>query len=72
MTDSLEPCPFLEEITEVYCEGAPRKKLPLARLSDGSPCTGEGWRECPVYRALQAKERGEAPGPGSEEPQGRP
>jgi len=62
MAESLEPCPFLVEITEAYCGGSPRKKLiPLERMSEGSPCTGEGYRECPVYRELRARERGAAP-----------
>ena len=45
-------CPYLTEVTMVFCQASPQKKLiPTDRISTASACEAEGYRVCPLYRA---------------------
>ena len=45
-------CPYLTEVTMVFCQASPQKKLiPSDRISTASACEAEGYRTCPLYRA---------------------
>lgn len=60
------PCPFLEEIVMAYCRAYPVKKLvPKYQMTTGSPCTAEGYPDCPFFREIMARLQsaaGEKPG----------
>lgn len=44
-------CPYLTEVTMVFCQVSPQKKLiPSDRISTASACEAEGYRACPLYR----------------------
>jgi hypothetical protein len=44
-------CPYLTEITMVYCQASPvRKLIPSDRISTASRCEADGYRQCPLYR----------------------
>lgn len=50
------PCPFLEEIVMVYCRAYPvRKLVPKHQVTTRSPCTGEGYRECPFFKEITVR-----------------
>jgi methylphosphotriester-DNA--protein-cysteine methyltransferase len=43
-------CPYLTEVTMVFCRASPAKKLiPTDRVSTASSCEAEGYRACPLY-----------------------
>ncbi len=43
-------CPYLAEVTMLFCQTAPIKKLiPSDRVVTGSPCDAEQYRGCPLY-----------------------
>ncbi len=45
------PCPDLTEVTMVFCQASPQKKLiPSDRISTASACEGEGFSSCALYR----------------------
>lgn len=45
-------CPYLTEVTMVFCQASPQKKLiPSDRISTASACDAEAYRACPLYRA---------------------
>lgn len=48
-------CPYLTEVTMVFCGASPQKKLiPSDRISTASACEGESFNGCALYReALQ-------------------
>jgi hypothetical protein len=52
-------CPYLKEVTMVFCRAFPVKKLvPLDQVSPESRCEGDEFRRCPLYRdALVRLER---------------
>jgi hypothetical protein len=53
-------CPYLKEVTMVFCRAFPVKKLvPLDQVSPESRCDGDDqFRRCPLYRdALVRLER---------------
>jgi hypothetical protein len=61
-------CPYLVEVTMAFCGASPFKKLiPVDRLSPDSPCSGDAYLECPIYRELLARE-----GRGATESEGEP
>lgn len=45
-------CPYLAQVTMVFCQASPAKKLiPSDRITTASSCEAdERWRECPLYR----------------------
>jgi hypothetical protein len=44
-------CPYLTEITMVFCQASPvRKLIPSDRISTASSCEGDCYRGCPLYR----------------------
>jgi hypothetical protein len=44
-------CPYLTQVTMVFCSAAPVKKLvPSDRLTTASTCEGESFTACPCYR----------------------
>ncbi len=53
-------CPYLAEVTMVFCQAAPLKKLiPSDRISTASACEAEHYRNCPLYREAVARARHE-------------
>jgi hypothetical protein len=60
------PCPFLEEIVMVYCRAYPvRKLVPKHQITTTSPCTGEGYTQCSLFKEIMARleaASGERPG----------
>ena len=43
-------CPYLKEVTMVFCRAYPVKKpVPIDRVTTASHC-GEGFEECPLFR----------------------
>ena len=79
-------CPYLTEVTMVFCQASPVKKLiPSDRISTASACEGDDYKTCPLYReslarALhvieehdrESKEAGSAPKPNPEVEKGAP
>ena len=52
-------CPYLTEVTMAFCRAFPVKKLvPSDRVVTTSPCDGECFGECPVYREATARLEG--------------
>lgn len=48
-------CPYLTEVTMVFCQASPQKKLiPSDRISTASACEAEGYHHCALYRAAVA------------------
>lgn len=44
-------CPYLAQVTMVFCRATPVKKLvPSDRLTTASTCEGDCYRGCPAYR----------------------
>jgi hypothetical protein len=44
-------CPYLTEVTMVFCQASPQKKLiPSDRISTASACEGDGFSACALYR----------------------
>ncbi len=53
-------CPYLAEVTMVFCQASPLKKLiPSDRISTASACEAEKYRNCPLYREAVARARHE-------------
>ncbi len=49
-------CPYLTEVTMVFCRASPQKKLiPSDRISTASACEAEGYHGCALYRAAVAR-----------------
>lgn len=49
-------CPYLTEVTMVFCQASPVKKLiPSDRISTASACEGADFRGCPLYREAVAR-----------------
>lgn len=49
-------CPYLTQVTMVFCQAAPVKKLiPTDRVSTASACEAEGYRGCPLFREAVAR-----------------
>ncbi len=49
-------CPYLTEVTMLFCRMSPQKKLiPSDRISTASACEAEGYHGCPLYRAAVAR-----------------
>ncbi|HSN89709.1 MAG TPA: hypothetical protein VLS93_00640 [Anaeromyxobacteraceae bacterium] len=49
-------CPYLTEVTMVYCQASPVKKLiPSDRVSTASCCEGDAFATCPLYREALAR-----------------
>jgi hypothetical protein len=49
-------CPYLTEVTMVFCQASPQKKLiPSDRISTASACEGESYHHCPLYRAVMSR-----------------
>lgn len=49
-------CPYLAEVTMVFCQASPLKKLiPSDRISTASACEAEAYRACPLYREAVAR-----------------
>jgi hypothetical protein len=51
-------CPYLKEVSMVFCRAYPVKKpVPIDRVTTASTCEGE-FKECPLFRdALARTER---------------
>jgi hypothetical protein len=44
-------CPYLKEVSVVYCRAYPVKKpVPIDRVTTASTCEGEGFKGCPLFR----------------------
>lgn len=53
-------CPYLAEVTMVFCRMSPQKKLiPSDRIATASACEAEGYHACPLYRAAVARAHGQ-------------
>ncbi len=54
-------CPYLKEVSMVFCRAYPVKKpVPIDRVTTASTCEGE-FKECPLFReALSRAERSAA------------
>jgi len=49
-------CPYLTEVTMVFCEVSPVKKLiPSDRVSTASLCEADSYTACPLYREALAR-----------------
>ena len=49
-------CPYLTEVTMVFCQASPQKKLiPTDRISTASTCEGDGFSGCALYREALAR-----------------
>ena len=49
-------CPYLTEVTMVFCQASPQKKLiPTDRISTASACDAEEYRKCPLHRAAMSR-----------------
>ncbi len=49
-------CPYLTQVMMSFCAAFPVKKLvPAARVVTDSPCEGETFTACPVFRELLAR-----------------
>ena len=49
-------CPYLTEVTMVFCQASPQKKLiPSDRISTASACEAEGYRACPLFRSAMTR-----------------
>jgi hypothetical protein len=49
-------CPYLQEVTMVFCQASPLKKLiPSDRISTASACEGDAFGTCALYREALAR-----------------
>ena len=49
-------CPYLTEVTMVFCQASPVKKLiPTDRVSTASGCEANAYCTCPLYRDALAR-----------------
>ena len=49
-------CPYLKEVTMVFCRAYPVKKLvPVDRVTTASTCSADGFCDCPLYREALAR-----------------
>ena len=71
-------CPYLTEITMVFCGASPVKKLiPSDRVSTASRCDADEYRRCPLYhealtRALHVIDEHEHAEPNPQGAKGEP
>ena len=50
------PCPYLTEVTMVYCRASPvRKLIPADRVSTASHCDTECFGTCPLFAEALAR-----------------
>jgi len=55
-------CPYLKEVTMVFCRAYPVKKLvPVDRVTTASTCGADAFCDCPLYREALAR-TGKSPG----------
>jgi hypothetical protein len=60
-------CPYLKEVTMVFCRAYPVKKLvPVDRVTTASTCGADGFCDCPLYREALARTGKTPEGEGSE------
>ncbi len=52
-------CPYLKEVTMVFCRAYPVKKLvPLDRVTTECTCEGDAFKTCPLFaEALERAKR---------------
>ncbi len=44
-------CPYLKEVSVVFCRAYPVKKpVPIDRVTTASTCEGEAFKGCPLFR----------------------
>ncbi|BDG06874.1 hypothetical protein [Anaeromyxobacter oryzae] len=49
-------CPYLKEVSMVFCRAYPVKKLvPIDRVTTESTCEGDGFRRCPLFQEAYAQ-----------------
>jgi hypothetical protein len=49
-------CPYLKEVSMVFCRAYPVKKpVPIDRITTASTCEGEGFNACPLFREALAR-----------------
>jgi hypothetical protein len=49
--ENVMTCPYLTEVTMVFCQASPQKKLiPSDRISTASACEGDAFNGCALYR----------------------
>lgn len=49
-------CPYLTEVTMVYCQASPvRKPIPTDRISTKSACDGDDYQACKLYKEALAR-----------------
>ncbi len=47
-------CPYLTQVTMVYCRASPVKKLvPSDSITTASTCDGESFRGCPLFLEVE-------------------
>jgi hypothetical protein len=50
------PCPYLAEVTMVYCRASPvRKLIPSDRLTTASHCDSQSYGTCPLFAEALAR-----------------
>jgi hypothetical protein len=53
-------CPYLTQVTMVFCRASPVKKLvPSDRITTASTCEGECFHTCPLYLEVEEQVGGE-------------
>ena len=51
-------CPYLKEVSMVFCRAYPVKKLvPLDQVTTASTCESETYEGCPLFREALARAR---------------
>jgi len=49
-------CPFLTEMTVVFCRAYPiRKFVPKARVQTSSPCSHDNYVACPLFQEISRR-----------------
>ncbi len=60
-------CPYLKEVTMVFCRAYPVKKLvPVDRVTTANSCGSDAFCDCPLYREALARSGKSAEVEGSE------
>lgn len=49
-------CPYLKEVSVVFCRAYPVKKpVPIDRITTASTCEGDAFKGCPLFRDALAR-----------------
>lgn len=51
-------CPFLKEVTMLYCDACPQRKLlPRDQIVSSSPCLAQDFTRCPLFLEFMRRTR---------------